>query len=156
MRYSENTNFNRNSVHYVQRTLLNKNVLFSIRRSLSNNLLRRRRLLSLEPRNNSCIVVSIVVVEFSGISVADKVSGFTVSVSAVVHVRPRVSVVGVSAADVDVGRHRVDARLKKWGVKLILLLLHVKSIYKLFVDLLVNPHWGPGPYFLAAEYWLLV
>ena len=115
MRYSENTNFNRNLVHYVQRTLLNKNVLFSIGRSLSNNLLRRRRLLSLEPRNNSYIVVSIVVVEFSGISVADKVSGFSVSVSvsAVVHVRPRVSVVGVSAADVDVGRHRVDARLKK-------------------------------------------
>jgi hypothetical protein len=34
---------------------------------------------------------------------------------------------------------------------LILLLLHVKSIYKLFVDLLVNLHWGPGLYFL--NYW---
>jgi hypothetical protein len=52
----------------------------------------------------------LLLLNFPAFPLPTKFSGFTVSVSAVVHVRPRVSVVGVSAADVDVGRHRVDAR----------------------------------------------
>jgi hypothetical protein len=61
-------------------------------------------------REISVILVSISG-EFSAISV--KVSSVSISVSGVSHIRPRIGVVGIAAADVDVGGHLVDARLKR-------------------------------------------
>jgi hypothetical protein len=61
-------------------------------------------------REISVILVSVSG-EFSAISV--KVSSVSISVSGVSHIWPRIGVVGIAAADVDVGGHLVDARLKK-------------------------------------------
>ena len=76
-------------------------------------------LLGLDPGNDASAWIVVVVTDCSGtifdvfeIAISGKVAIISISVS-IAHIRPWVGVVGVPAADLNVGGGRVDARLEK-------------------------------------------
>ena len=75
-------------------------------------------LLGLDPRNDASAWIVVVVIDCSTIfdvfeiAISGKVAIISIYAS-IAHIRPWVGVVGVPAADLNVGGGRVDARLEK-------------------------------------------